>query len=556
VSPSMSIGSPVFHLPGAMPTMSSALAGATPGGGSARQSTSTQDTGSSIDNGSSSSDAAETYARTPQQSGKLLGNGLPSLPSTSGITSFLRSFSLSSSPAGHAVNVSGASDGAPHTSVESLSPSSSRQQDLGKSLPASCSQASLPFSSSSPTTMSQQLSTATTSTVFDIAPTLNGGTQVKRAFSNSSAARRMRKLSNPIPSFLGGSNSGIKDSPTSNISSPLAESPVTATATERETRYRNSMTPRHSYLRDANSTEDQLRTPTQQLQTSSIASLQNAGSDLINSSIGFLSSLASFDRLPSVLGLSNIAAKSDFPRGEDSGRSDLMEDMDLRIEDATGDMKNLSDSSPTLSKGDVLDSPLSLASPLDNFQPNAFSRTGTSATLESNAATSSRNALSTAHSNLTYASSSSVSLHNSEETGTHLASPITPSDNCNVTKTKLDPVTFQALRRNNSLADAQRVEREREVRGRQLDLLDRLQEQAENPHLKPVVSSPVVQQYSSSDERQSAQNAVLSNPNALQSPSKVTGIGMGMPSSIPVEGPAVDTLGEVRYTHLIISYFL
>lgn len=223
-----------------------------------------------------------------------------------------------------------------------------------------------------------------------------------------------------------------------------------------------------------------------------------------------------------------------------------MEDMDLRIEDATGDEDFYSDSplasnKSKSSRGLQDDTPSLKSNNYDDFEPEAPARSGTSTTLESNGASSSRHALSPSHSNLTYASTSSLSLHETEDssnTGLPLSSAPTsrPEDHSNV----LDPVTYQALKRRNSEADTRRAVRERQDRTRQLDLLDRLQEQAENPHLRYV--DPPNSNIATAESRPRS-------PLVPQSEYKQqSGIGLGSPPTSQSQQDASSSSSDVKKT--------
>lgn len=238
------------------------------------------------------------------------------------------------------------------------------------------------------------------------------------------------------------------------------------------------------------------------------------------------------EKLPSVLGLSSLTAKETYPRGEDAGsRADPIEDMDLRIEDATGDDEVYSDSPPSAydrarNKG-LQDAARLESSDHDTFEPETPARTWTSTTLESGS--SPRHALSPSHSNLTYASTSSLSLHDDTESSSNAGLPPANASSYSMTTNDnhssiLDPVTYQALKRKNSEADAKRVERERQDRSRQLDLLDRLQEQAENPHLRYVDNRGQVMP----DKRPEA-NRKASSPLVPRGDNVHKGIGLGAP---------------------------
>lgn len=244
--------------------------------------------------------------------------------------------------------------------------------------------------------------------------------------------------------------------------------------------------------------------------------------------------MASLDRLPSVLGLSGLAAKDTYPRGENSNRTDLTEDMDLRIEDATGEEDLYSDTPDAgkRARGHGLEDAATLTTnSYDLFNPEAIVRAVTSTTLESTGGSSSRQ--STA-SNLTYASSSSLSLHvNDKEIGSGAGLPMSsvPIANGERHSSILDPVTYQTLKRRTSEADTRRVERERQDRSRQLDLLDRLQEQAEHPHLRHVDLQTGSQPTNSVDTRPRS-------PLVPQREGKVAAIGLGSP---PIQAAATSS---------------
>lgn len=309
------------------------------------------------------------------------------------------------------------------------------------------------------------------------------------------------------------------------------------------------MTPRQSLIKENDrDREDLLRTPTQS-QQSVLGNLPSSGSGIISSSLGFLTSITVLDKLPSVFsGLSSFTAKDEYPRGEDGQLADLTEDRDLRIEDATGDDEFYSDS-PVVSKTEIQngldDAAVPSPNSIDYFQPEAVARVGTSTTLESSGGSSSRVGLSPFPSNLTYASTSSLSLHETDN-GSSTRSPTAshPKSNSESHSSILDPVTYQSLRRKNSEADAKRVERERQDRTRQLDLLDRLQEQAENPHLKHVEMQNQILSKQSIDTRPRS-------PLVPQRESKFAAIGLGsppVPDSTSNGHPAIDGTPEVKKT--------
>lgn len=238
--------------------------------------------------------------------------------------------------------------------------------------------------------------------------------------------------------------------------------------------------------------------------------------------------MASLDKLPSVLGLSGLTMKDTYPRGEDGNRTDLTEDMDLRIEDATGEEDFYSDTpldAKRTSTNGLEDATTLTTNSYDSFEPELIARAGTSTTLESNGGSSSRHALSPTASNLTYASTSSLSLHeHDKENGSSVRYPLTsvPMANTDSHSSILDPVTYQTLKRKNSEADARRVERERQDRSRQLDLLDRLQEQAEHPHLRHV-------DLQSSGQINGTTETRPRSPLVPQREAKVAAIGLGSP---------------------------
>lgn len=240
------------------------------------------------------------------------------------------------------------------------------------------------------------------------------------------------------------------------------------------------------------------------------------------------------DRLPSVFSLSGLSTKEEYPRGEDGHYTDLTEDMDLRIEDATGDDEVYNEPEFAMQRakaGGLEDAATLSTNAYDSFEPEAPTRAGTSTTLESSGGSSSRHALSPFPSNLTYASSSSTSLHDSEgpsTSGLPLSSlPMSASESHH---SILDPVTYQALRRKTSEADARRVERERQDRARQLDLLDRLQEQAENPQLRHIEGQ-------NPQESEDVTNGRPRSPLVPQREGKVSGIGLGLPPVTKVPSP-------------------
>ncbi|KAK9893812.1 hypothetical protein P389DRAFT_198558 [Cystobasidium minutum MCA 4210] len=525
-SPTFSMSSPRMNLPGSMPSVLSAAA-----------------------EHNSDNQGNTATATLPKSSNKPASNPPPS---SSGLTSFFRSFSLSGgSPSttistrappsvsdattaaqSHALTVSSSSgsDALSHSTTRQSIPSDSMRVESSSSGHVHPSARSPPSSSASSMISTNAAASPATP------PVLSGGTQIKRAFSNSSAARRMRKLSNPIPSFLGGSSSssiGGKDSPTS-MSSPLASSPIDGP-------YRNS-TPRQSSLRDQ-SNDDILRTPTQNAnQQNSSGMFPSTGSGIISSSLGFITSMASLDKLPSVFGLSTLTMKDNFPRGEDGSRNEMIdEDMDLRIEDATGDEDFYSDPSISHDKpkrSGLQDAPTLKSNDYDAFEPERPARSGTNTTLESNGASSSRHALSPSHSNLTYASTSSFSLHDTEEASNNgVPRDAFPGPSNEQSANGLDPVTYHALKRRNSEADARRALRDRQDRNRQLDLLDRLQEQAEHPHLRHIDT----QASSSGNDSRPRSPLVPQSEDGPRSDKRQSSIGLGMPPVLDSAGAQQDT---------------
>ena len=335
-------------------------------------------------------------------------------------------------------------------------------------------------------TTSNAVRTWPTSPLTPIQPSpLNGGTQMKRAGSQSNGTRPFRRLSGALPSLLG---------PNTPISSGRSGSPAN----------RN----------------DGEQTPTQ-------ANTSSSGG-ILNTSFSFLSNLASLDKLPPLLGLR--AEKDIFPRGQSDSRTgeDIREGEGLKIEEAVANGETFDE---------MQDSGIAVDAAED---PDPISRTHTLATLDSE--TSTKYALSPAASISQSAAmaSSSESLPRSQDEGLAMATAATPKRGAQQHRrnSTLDPLTFQAITRTSSEAEAMKVVRERAQRGRQLDLADRIKQEAENPIRKQVSLSPAPEPRDVVPVRQ----AGLQSPVRVDSPSKPSAaiakstdqslaIGLGRPVS-------------------------
>lgn len=296
-----------------------------------------------------------------------------------------------------------------------------------------------------------------------------GGSRPRRTASQSSVTRRLRKLSGALTSddavSTPGSGRDLAREPTPLLKLATSGHPV---AFPTEASHAGQQTPTQANT-NANA-------------NANATSVTGAGG-LLTSSLSFLSNLASIDRLPSVslpaLGFGGGGADKDaFPRGaEISAREeDALREEDLRIEQATAGEGVCGAEPSFLQRENRHESPLS--SPLfRSVRETPASDSGSSDDEDEEASHGSRlrNSETPLRSPGDVGSSSqSPAPSISRPAARHSRTSIVKHHRRNST---LDPLTFQAISRDSSEADAIRAADQRAQRDRQLDLQDRLQEQ-------------------------------------------------------------------------------